>query len=83
MSGVDDIDDVESNVSIDDGTNDFKNNDVNAKSESFSVISGNNVLADRDDTDTGEDVRDNGVAQEDCSKGNVLGDSEAVLGDDS
>jgi hypothetical protein len=62
MSGVDDIDDVESNESIDDGTNDFKNNDVNAKSGSFFVPGGNNVAADRDDTDTGDDVRDSGVA---------------------
>ncbi len=62
MSGVDDIDDVESNESIDDGTNDFKNNDVNAKSGSFFVPGGNNVPADRDDTDTGDDDRDSGVA---------------------
>jgi hypothetical protein len=62
MSGVDDIDDVGSNESIDDETNDFKNNDVNAKSGSFFVPNGNNVPADSDDTNTGDDVRDNGVA---------------------
>jgi hypothetical protein len=61
MSDVGGIDDVEINESIDDGTNDFKNNDVYAESGSFFVLSGKNVPVDSDDTNTGDDVHDNGV----------------------
>ena len=82
MCGVGDIDVVESNESIDDGTNDFENNDVHVGQGSFSIPSGNNELADSDGTEKGDDVRDSNVALEDCSRDKAQGGSEVVLDED-
>jgi hypothetical protein len=82
MFGVGGIDDVEKNESIDDGTNDFKYNGEGVGLGNFSIPSENNGLADNDDTEKDDDVRDNNVVSEDCSRDKAHGGSEVVLGED-